>query len=100
MINSLSEYFNSLHFWLCAQPIDFDPKAVPNQKLTPAQDEQLAELAYFGWRSQSTGFRTLDWNLPRLELTATAITFAPTRNKEKPKPQAARILASTMTSGA
>lgn len=33
-------------------------------------------------------------------LRATAITFASTRNKEKSKPQAVMILASTMTSGA
>ncbi len=70
MTEWLSEQLNSLHLWLCAQPTDFDSKAVLNQDLTPAQDEErneLAELAYFGWRSEGTGFRTLDWNLPLLD---------------------------------
>jgi hypothetical protein len=38
--------------------------------LTPPQNEerkQLAKLAYFGWRSRKTSFRTLDGNLPRLD---------------------------------
>ncbi|CAF9924291.1 hypothetical protein IMSHALPRED_006141 [Imshaugia aleurites] len=70
MDNWQRERRNSFHLWLCAQPTDFVSKVVPGQELTLAQNEerkQLAQMAYFGWRSDGNGFRTLNDNLPLLD---------------------------------
>ncbi|MCJ1304425.1 hypothetical protein MMC08_007237 [Hypocenomyce scalaris] len=63
------EVINSSHLWLCTQPPECNWETAASY-WTPFQNEkreELAQMAYLGWRSRTASFWTLDRNLPLLE---------------------------------